>query len=61
MFEYPWNEKNNTFTWLSSLYNPFNWIVKLYNFNLVEEWNFDFVSIWKRLAKILFSEINVLN
>ena len=23
MSEYPWNEKNNTFTWLSSLYNPF--------------------------------------
>ena len=21
--EYPWNEENNTFTWLSSLYNPF--------------------------------------
>ena len=24
MSEYLWNEKNNTFTWLSSLYNPFN-------------------------------------
>ena len=23
MSEYPWNEKNTTFTWLSSLYNPF--------------------------------------
>ena len=23
MSEYPWNEKNNTFIWLSSLYNPF--------------------------------------
>ena len=23
MSEYPSNEKNNTFTWLSSLYNPF--------------------------------------
>ena len=23
MSEYPWNDKNNTFTWLSSLYNPF--------------------------------------
>ena len=23
MSEYPWNEKNNTLTWLSSLYNPF--------------------------------------
>ena len=23
MSEYPWNEKNNTFTYLSSLYNPF--------------------------------------
>ena len=23
MSEYPWNEKNNTFKWLSSLYNPF--------------------------------------
>ena len=24
MSEYPWNKKNNTFTWLSSLYNPFH-------------------------------------
>ena len=23
MTEYPWNKKNNTFTWLCSLYNPF--------------------------------------
>ena len=23
MSEYPWNEKNNTYTWLSSLYSPF--------------------------------------
>ena len=23
MSEYPWNEKNNICTWLSSLYNPF--------------------------------------
>ena len=23
MSEYPWNKKNNTMTWLSSLYNPF--------------------------------------
>ena len=23
MSEYPWNEKNNTFTWLNSLHNPF--------------------------------------
>ena len=23
MSEYPWNGKNNTFKWLSSLYNPF--------------------------------------
>ena len=23
MSQYPWNEKNNTFTWLSSFYNPF--------------------------------------
>ena len=23
MSEYPWNKKNITFTWLSSLYNPF--------------------------------------
>ena len=22
--DYPWNEKNNTFAWLISLYNPFN-------------------------------------
>ena len=24
MSEYPWNEKNKTFTWFDSLYNPFN-------------------------------------
>ena len=24
MSEYPWNEKNNKFSWLSSLYNIFN-------------------------------------
>ena len=23
MSEYPWNVKDNTFTWLHSLYNPF--------------------------------------
>ena len=23
MSEYPWNKKNNTFTWHSSLFNPF--------------------------------------
>ena len=23
MSDYPWNEKNDTFTWLSTLYNPF--------------------------------------
>ena len=26
MSEYSWNKKNNIFTWLSSLYNPFNTI-----------------------------------
>ena len=25
MLQYPWNEKNDTFTWLSLLYNPFKW------------------------------------
>ena len=29
MSEYPWNKENNTFTWLSSFYNPFNDIMKL--------------------------------
>ena len=29
--EYPWNKKNNTFTWLSSLYNPFKAALKLNN------------------------------
>ena len=24
MSKYPWNMKNITFTWFSSLYNPFN-------------------------------------
>ena len=31
MSEYPWNEKNNTFTWLSSLYNPFKCATITYN------------------------------
>ena len=26
MSEYPWNEKNNTFIWLWTLYNPFKQI-----------------------------------
>ena len=28
MSEYPWNKNNNTFTWLSSLYNPFKGLAK---------------------------------
>ena len=28
--EYPWNEKNIPFTWLSSLYNPFKDTLKAY-------------------------------
>ena len=36
MSEYPWNEKNNTFTWLSSLYNPFK-----YDFICISETNID--------------------
>ena len=32
MSEYPWNEKNNTFTWLSSLYNPFK-TINMYTFS----------------------------
>ena len=27
--EYPWNEKNNTFAWLSSLYNAFKYLTCL--------------------------------
>ena len=41
MSEYPWNEKNNIFTWLSSLYNPFKghqlqkmWSLKSEHFSL---------------------------
>ena len=30
MSEYLWNEKNNTFTWLSSLYSPFKLSEKVY-------------------------------
>ena len=32
MSEYPQNEKNNTFTWLSSLYNLFEWLKIKSNF-----------------------------
>ena len=35
MLEYPWNEKNNTFKWLSSLYNPFKAQI-LHNLKLKE-------------------------
>ena len=31
MSEYPWNKKNNTFTWLSSLYNPFKEYLSMTN------------------------------
>ena len=31
MSEYPSNKKNNTFTWLSSLYNPFKRLFFLKN------------------------------
>ena len=39
MSEYPWNEKNNTFTYLSSLYNPFK------NTNVSCRGN-EFFSVW---------------
>ena len=51
MSEYPWNEKNNTFTWLSSLYNPFKrsrWIRK----NLYE------IENTKNLSKSKIKEID---
>ena len=31
MSEYPWNEKNNTFAWFSSLYNPFKAISSFFH------------------------------
>ena len=38
MSEYPWNEKNNTFTWLSSLYNPFKYVRKIFLTTLLSLW-----------------------
>ena len=50
MSEYPWNEKNNTITWLNSLYNPFNGLLfnKVYN-------------VWakKRTGELCFMELNI--
>ena len=41
MSQYPWNKKNNTFTWLSSLYNPFNPLLQdlfaIFNENLLQQ------------------------
>ena len=33
MSEYPWNEKNNTFAWLSSLYIPLNTLISKKKFS----------------------------
>ena len=41
MSEYPWNEKNNTFTWLGSYYNPFN-LLPVRFFSLVFVLQFDY-------------------
>ena len=42
----PWNEKNNIFTWLSSHYNPFNWILWIF-FIFSSGLNVcDFKSLW---------------
>ena len=32
MSEYPWKAKNNIFTWLNSLYNPFKLYVAMPDF-----------------------------
>ena len=42
MSEYPWNEKSNTFIWLSSLYNPFKGLIVCVLF-----------LIWKKHSNIL--------
>ena len=49
MSEYPWNEKSNTFTWLSSLYNPFK-KKKIYLHLCHQNYNFSFVSQSCRLC-----------
>ena len=38
MSEYPWNEKNNTFTWLSSLYNLFKLCQLFFKSNFILAW-----------------------
>ena len=51
MSEYPWNQKNNTFTWLSSFYNPFkdscseNFVI------FIEKcpWEFTQKNVWRKL------------
>ena len=48
MSEYPWNEKNNIFTWLSSLYNPF----KAFNYFCEKVFNFDHRKRFNRVLTL---------
>ena len=47
MSEYPWNEKNNTFTWLSSLYNAFGRWSKYQNYKMSKYHNQVKISMGK--------------
>ena len=69
MSEYPWNEKNNTFTWLSSLCNPFKGTVMQIKKALINDclrvskvfWKFHIPTIYNiaviYLWNLLFSQI----
>ena len=48
MLEYPWNEKNNTFSWLSSLYNPFK--------KAREDYSFE--NVWSSEGKIFYEDVS---
>ena len=57
MSEYPWNKKNTTFTWLSSLYKLFRIILQLYLIFLVRE---PWYLIWTISNKMVYASLNVM-
>ena len=63
MSEYPWNKKNETFTWLSSLYNPFKGsAVTLWSFpsDLNSFWNFFECEVVGINVEVILSSWNFL-
>ena len=59
MSDYPWNKKSNTFTWLSSLYNPFKWKILNALENHCNIWSKNWVKyvVSNLLVEPLFKQI----